>query len=114
MQPIYHRLAVAMIVGIAVGTIGGQATVGSLIQPAIRPARIAPEPLGSAPYTPDNFADANPERARYARIAAACDNCSDYDLGYRFAASSQLRATADCMDYSWSYQRGCLAYLRKG
>ena len=51
--------------------------------------------------------------ADYARIADACDDCSDYDLGYRFAAARRCARAAQCMDFSWSYQRGCLAYLRE-
>ena len=116
MRPIYWKLGAAVTAGIAVGALSGQATIAGMPSPAAAGISSAglEEPAPGSAYGPNSYSAANPALADYARIAAACENCSDYDLGYRFAASRRLRTTAECMDYSWSYQRGCLAYLRQG
>jgi hypothetical protein len=38
-------------------------------------------------------------------------DCSDYSLGYHWAEISETASIADCSDSSWSFRRGCLAYL---
>jgi hypothetical protein len=105
-RPIYWKLALTVTAGTIAGLFGGQATIAGLVQPT-RPATI-----GRALAPPDQLPEI--ADAGYARIADACDDCSDYDLGYRFAAARQVRQSAECMDFSWSYQRGCLAWLRQG
>ncbi|WP_156678616.1 hypothetical protein [Sphingomonas profundi] len=113
----YWKLGLTLAAGVALGTVAGQATIAGMAPP-IAPRTSLPDrldaPAEGEVYGPDRYADANPDLADQARIADACEDCSDYDLGYRFAAARHLRTTADCMDYSWSYQRGCLAYLREG
>lgn len=45
---------------------------------------------------------------------AGCRNCSDFERGYAWAERSGVASTAECESYSWSYQRGCIAWLRNG
>ena len=111
MRPLYWKLGLTLVTGAVAGLVGGQATIAGLVQPAPVSRDLH---LDGDGYGPQSYADANPAIADQARIASACADCSDYDLGFRFAASRHLKTTADCMDYSWSYQRGCLAYLREG
>lgn len=109
MRPIVWKLALAIVAGLGAGTMGGQSVIAGMAPP--------PVTLPSYPIAADYGGPAPaPEAASvdYGRIADACEGCSDYDLGYRFAAARKLRTTAECMDYNWSYQRGCLAFLREG
>ena len=115
MRPIYWKLALAVVAGLGVGTFGGQATIAGMAPPVVSAPSYPVDPLASGDYAdPGSDAKAAPEALDYRQIADACSDCSDFDLGYRFAAARKLRSTTDCMDYSWSYQRGCLAYLREG
>lgn len=109
MPPLIWKLAIAIVVGLGAGTVGGQSVI----------AGMAPPIVSSSSYPVDkDYASATDEsavdHADYRRVADACADCSDFDLGYRFAAARQLRSTSECADYSWSYQRGCLAYVREG
>jgi hypothetical protein len=45
---------------------------------------------------------------------ASCRNCSDFERGYAWAERSGVASTGECESYSWSYQRGCIAWLRSG
>jgi hypothetical protein len=51
--------------------------------------------------------------ASYASNAAqlCVTGCSEADLGYRWARASDVQGIGDCMDASWSFRRGCVAYL---
>ncbi|TVV72478.1 hypothetical protein [Sphingomonas solaris] len=118
MRPLHLQLALTVVAGAALGLFGGNATIAGMAPPPTN--TVAGQPYEASGLDPaDNatgpaaYADANPEMARYARIADACDDCSDYDLGFRFAAARHVRESAQCMDFTWSYQRGCLAWLRE-
>jgi hypothetical protein len=114
MRPIIWKLALAVAVGLGAGTFGGQAVIAGMAPPAISLPSY-PIDRSDGGYYADAIDSAGASEAvDYRQIADACSDCSDFDLGYRFAAAKRLRSTADCMDYSWSYQRGCLAYLREG
>lgn len=43
---------------------------------------------------------------------AAPSNGSDYERGFAWARQAGVASAAECESYSWSYQRGCLAWLR--
>lgn len=115
MRPICWTLGLTIAIGAMIGTLGGQATIAGIAPAAtmIPVNRVQDRPAGE-PYGPASYAAANPEMADYSRIASACEGCSDYERGYRFAAARRLQTAADCTDYSRDYQRGCLAYLREG
>jgi hypothetical protein len=113
MQPIYWKLGITVVVGTIAGLVGGQATTAGLVQPALAVRHLDLD-SGKEGGGPERGGEARTVDAEQARIASACEDCSDYDLGFRFAASRHLTTTSECMDYSWSYQRGCLAYLREG
>jgi hypothetical protein len=109
MRPVIWKLALAIVIGLGAGTVGGQSVI----------AGMAPTPVSLPAYPiADDYGGSMPEPVTddvdYRRVAEGCANCSDFDLGYRFAAARHLRSSAGCTDYSWSYQRGCLAYLREG
>lgn len=119
MRSLVAKLALTVMVGVAAGVSGGQATVSGLVQPS----RVAT--IGRALALPDQSMPdeqgigqtvayaATDHAIDDARILNLCDGCSDDELGYRFAAARRLRESAECMDFSWSYQRGCLAWLRE-
>lgn len=39
-----------------------------------------------------------------------CDDCSERDLGYRWAILQAVRSPAECPNDSWGFRRGCLDY----
>lgn len=119
MRPVIIQTTFSIVAGAALGLLGGNATLAGVAPPpmrtiADRPYQAATPGSRGAALGPAAYADANPEMARYAHIADDCADCSDYDLGFRFAAARQVRDSAQCMDFTWSYQRGCLAWLREG
>ncbi|WP_380877154.1 hypothetical protein ACFB49_11660 [Sphingomonas sp. DBB INV C78] len=115
-------LMVSLGAGILCGVAGGSFAVRGATPDYIRLAearsdtlepwrgRYVPEPraVDASEYAP---------RARsvaYDPVVADCQGCSEYELGYRWAASGAATSTADCEAYSWSYERGCIAWLREG
>lgn len=47
-------------------------------------------------------------------IRACGSRCSDFDIGMRWAERVGISDAEQCTTYTWSYRRGCLAYLREG
>lgn len=43
--------------------------------------------------------------------AALCDQCSERDLGYRWAALAAIRLPGQCPNDSWAFRRGCLDFV---
>lgn len=43
--------------------------------------------------------------------AARCDECSERDLGYRWAALAAIRLPGQCPNDSWAFRRGCLDFV---
>jgi hypothetical protein len=43
--------------------------------------------------------------------AAPCDQCSERDLGYRWAALAAIRLPDQCPNDSWGFRRGCLDFV---
>ncbi|WP_235398925.1 hypothetical protein [Sphingomonas sp. SRS2] len=41
---------------------------------------------------------------------AGCDDCSERDLGYRWATLAAIRSSTECPNDSWGFRRGCLDY----
>ena len=44
------------------------------------------------------------------RDGAGCSDCSERDLGYRWATLAAIRSSAECPNDSWGFRRGCLDY----
>ncbi len=109
MRPLYWKLGLTAMVGAVSGVVAGQATIAGMAPPVAATTG----GIGGGDYGAVSYAASSVPRPNYDGIASACDGCSDYDLGYRFAAARHVRESADCMDFNWSYQRGCLAYLRE-
>lgn len=42
--------------------------------------------------------------------APGCEDCSERDLGYRWATLAAIRSSAECPNDSWGFRRGCLDY----
>lgn len=40
-----------------------------------------------------------------------CDQCSERDLGYRWAALAAIRLPDQCPSDSWGFRRGCLDFV---
>jgi len=104
------------------GGIGGRlATADITVRDMPRPAWVKHDPA-SAPEPPEaSFAEGDPRAHRrlreidYNEISRECgDGCSDFDLGRLWAEREGVGDAGQCMGYSWSYQRGCLAWLREG
>ncbi|MFS0738550.1 hypothetical protein ABC347_16005 [Sphingomonas sp. 1P06PA] len=45
--------------------------------------------------------------------APDCADCSDDQAGYRWASETQVSNAGDCITDSWTFQRGCLAWVRE-
>jgi hypothetical protein len=43
--------------------------------------------------------------------AARCDQCSERDLGYRWAVLAAVHEPGQCPNDSWAFRRGCLDYV---
>ena len=115
MRPVVWKLALAVVVGLGAGTFGGQAVIAGMAPPAVslpsypidrRTAAIMPRrrPAGGERRS-RSISGGSPTPAATAPISTSA---------IASPPRKRLRSTADCMDYSWSYQRGCLAYLREG
>jgi hypothetical protein len=52
--------------------------------------------------------------ADYGRASpASCVECSDYDMGYRWASLQGVTDSDECASDNWSFARGCRAFLRE-
>lgn len=116
------RLVALAAAAILLGVVGGLIAGHDLTQrpasesPRIRSGRIADTASGAGSGA--GGGDARASRRRYVDvndIVRACGvGCSDYDIGMLWAEREGIRDAGECMAYTWSYQRGCLAYLREG
>lgn len=96
-------MALCAVVALCGGLIGGASAVHGLrtnsYGPLDPPALIThgDEP-GYAPASSDQ------------ETSVRCDDCSERDLGYRWAVLQAVRSSAECPNDSWSFRRGCLDY----
>ncbi|SNS05633.1 hypothetical protein SAMN06295912_10170 [Sphingomonas laterariae] len=120
MQGLSIGLLASLGAGMAMGLAGGAFAVRGVAPDYIRMADGRSDTLG--PWRGRYAAEtrvADPSEygpsvrdVGYDPVAANCPGCSDYEIGYRWAASGAASTTADCEAYSWSYERGCIAWLR--
>ncbi|MES2494502.1 MAG: hypothetical protein V4618_00165 [Pseudomonadota bacterium] len=52
-----------------------------------------------------------PDAGNEQMVAARCDECSERDLGYRWAVLAAVRQSVQCPSDSWAFRRGCLDYV---
>lgn len=108
-----HHLSPAVLCLLAAGIgglLGGAAAVRGLHQNAYGP--VAPPALAG-------WADRSDELASGTTAAGAgeedrpngCTQCSERDLGYRWAALAAIRSPGQCPNDSWGFRRGCLDYI---
>lgn len=113
------RVVKGIVIAVALGAAGG-AAMGSMILPesafSQRQAALAQRAaIADRPIAREVAYDPVTRRmsADYAAVRADCEGCSDFQLGYRYAERQGVAQTSDCEEYIWSYERGCLAYLRE-
>jgi len=87
-------VAAAGALGVFGGTFAIQGGTAAITAAAPEPSNTSPVPLADVAGTDD------------------CAGCSDYERGARFARRIGLDAESGCSGFSWSYTRGCLAYVR--
>ncbi|KQX19653.1 hypothetical protein ASD39_14020 [Sphingomonas sp. Root50] len=90
-------------------TAGGSAVHGLRLNhygPIDPPSLFAPAEAGE-PFEAADAADG----AGDAMTATRCDQCSERDLGYRWAALAAVRLPGECPGDSWAFRRGCLDYV---
>lgn len=115
MKAIHLRLAATAIAGVVMGLGAGQFTVADAQPDYVRYADQRIDPLAniaSAP-PPRDTVDSGLYPVSYDPVSQDCPDCSDYELGRRWAERAGVTSTAECEAYSWSYERGCLAWLRR-
>ncbi len=111
MRPVYWKLIVTSLVGVCAGLFGGQATIAGMTPSA--PLSTIGGGGGDTGWRGELPAPQATGASEGSLVTEDCDGCSDFDLGYRFAAARDVRESAECMEFTWSYQRGCLARLRE-
>jgi len=92
-------------------TVGGVAA-GSTAVHGLRPNPYGPGlPQSSFAGTANGaLPAAAPENDEQA-FAADCHQCSERDLGYRWAVLAAVRLPGQCPHDSWAFRRGCLDYV---
>ncbi|WP_340313362.1 hypothetical protein [Rhizorhabdus argentea] len=106
MDRLLHRLsppALCAMAAICGGLIAGESAVHGL-----RPNSYGPL---APPTLIGQHEGAGDSGATYGEgTTAGCDDCSERDLGYRWAVLQAVRSPADCPNDSWGFRRGCLDY----
>lgn len=107
---------VCALVAITGGLLAGTVTVNGLHEKAYGPPD-APSLFGGSAHA----ATFGPEDGRgtledgdggYGSDSAApCGQCSERDLGYRWAALAAIRLPSQCPSDSWGFRRGCLDFV---
>jgi hypothetical protein len=108
-------LLVCAIVALGGGLVAGKVTVGGMRSPQTSVASSAL--FGRAEAAQPASSDQYQGTASYGGYdsgtssASSCANCSERDLGYRWAALAAIRYPRECPDNSWGFRRGCLDYV---
>lgn len=102
------------VAGVVAGLGAGQFTIADAQPDYVRLADRRVDPLANiASASPPQDVDPALWPANFDEGDRDCPDCSDYELGRRWAESAGVSSTAECEAYSWSYERGCLAWLRR-
>lgn len=112
--PSPRRLSPPMLcalVAVAGGLLAGTVTVNGLHQKLYGPAS-PPSLFEASRAATFDEKDGRGTLGSYdSDTAALCDQCSERDLGYRWAALAAVRLPDQCPDDSWGFRRGCLDYV---
>jgi len=92
-----------MCVSLTSGVTAGLVTVYDLAPKSYGPT------LASLPY-PSRHATSEVEQQP--TVYEDCQDCSERDRGYHWAALQQIVSASECPNESWGFQRGCLSYTR--
>lgn len=46
-------------------------------------------------------------------LADGCIQCSERDLGYRWASAQRIASSSACGDQSWGFRSGCVTWLNE-
>lgn len=102
---------------LAGGLLSGAATVHGLREnsygPANPPALVRDAGFGGASANEEEggFGGYQSDNGDDDTVSAGCYECSERDLGYRWAAMAAVRLPAQCPADSWGFRRGCLDFI---
>lgn len=110
------ELIVTATVAIALGITGGSLTASGMVAKGY--AGTPSYPVGGSAPAQDDVAsgyssDYIPAGYDDQADAPDCADCSDFQAGYRWASGTQVTNAGDCITDSWTFQRGCLAWVRE-
>ena len=104
MSPLLLCAFAAMTGGITAGAVAVHGLRPNPYGPVEPPSLFSPaqagEPSDTAADSPDGLLS-----------AARCDQCSERDLGYRWAILAAVHEPGQCPNDSWAFRRGCLDYV---
>ena len=104
------RLSPAMLcalVAVAGGLLGGTATVQGMRADGYGPVT-TPLLFGRADAA---VLDEGEGESQGELVATGCADCSERDLGYRWASLAAVRLPGQCPNDSWAFRRGCLDFV---
>lgn len=88
------------------GLIGGSTAVHGLKQNRYGP----PDPPVLIGRDDAAFASTESDGGYEQGATAGCGECSERDLGYRWAIMAEVRTPDQCPNDNWGFRRGCLDY----
>ena len=91
-------LAICAVAALIGGTFAGGAAVYGL------------HPKSYGPTEAPALISATGEAAATEGALSDCEQCSERDLGYRWAVLQDVRSSTECPNDSWGFRRGCLDY----
>ncbi|MBO9378301.1 hypothetical protein GG804_16145 [Sphingomonas histidinilytica] len=103
MSPLLLCMFAAMTGGITAGAVAVHGLRPNSYGPMEPPSLFAPAEAGEPSETDDTPDDL--------LSAARCDQCSERDLGYRWAVLAAVHEPGQCPNDSWAFRRGCLDYV---
>lgn len=100
---------------LAGGLLSGAATVHGLREnsygPANPPAMVRADGRDRVSLQDGSFGGYQSDNAGGEAVSAGCHECSERDLGYRWAALAAVRLPGQCPSDSWGFRRGCLDFV---
>lgn len=104
-----------MIGALAGGVLAGGVTVHDLREnsygPANPPVLIKGNGFDAASEDSGSFGGYRSDNGGEEVVSAGCYECSERDLGYRWAALASVRLPGQCPSDSWGFRRGCLDFV---
>lgn len=110
MRSLFSRPVTPTLLCAAAAVIGGVAAGGAAVH-GLRPNRYGPAEPPSLFARAEAAAPTDTGPDGELDVAARCNDCSERDLGYRWAALASVRLPGQCPHDSWAFRRGCLDYV---